>query len=229
MIKENTMNLVLLGPPGAGKGTQAKMLTTRFNLPQISTGEILRASVKEQTPLGIKAKELMDMGALVSDEIVIGIVEERLTKSDCEKGFILDGFPRTIKQAEELKKMLLVRSKAIDHVISVEVDKEELLARITGRLTCHGCGKGFNLIFDPPASGDKCDGCGGELYQRDDDKEETMRMRLDVYEQQTAPLAAYYAEDSLLRTINGSGTIESIQRKLLDILGTGQSEYAEKN
>ena len=219
MIKENTMNLVLLGPPGAGKGTQAKMLTTRFNLPQISTGEILRASVKEQTPLGIKAKELMDMGALVSDEIVIGIIEERLANTDCEKGFILDGFPRTIKQAEELKKMLLVRGKAIDHVISVEVDKEELLARITGRLTCHGCGKGFNLIFDPPASGDKCDGCGGELYQRDDDKEETMRMRLDVYEQQTAPLAAYYAEDSLLRTINGSGTIDGIQRKLLSIIG----------
>ena len=147
MTKESRLNLVLLGPPGAGKGTQAKMLTTRFNIPQISTGEILRASVKEQTPLGIKAKELMDMGALVSDEIVIGIIEERLDKSDCEKGFILDGFPRTINQADELKKLLLVRGKAIDHVISVEVDKEELLARITGRLTCRSCGKGFHGIL----------------------------------------------------------------------------------
>lgn len=218
MTTEGTLNLVLLGPPGAGKGTQAKMLTTCFNLPHISTGEILRAAVKEQTPLGIIAKELMDMGALVSDEIVIGIVEERLTKSDCEKGFILDGFPRTLHQAVELKKILLVRGKAIDHVISVEVDKEELLARITGRLSCHSCGKGFNQNFDPSASGDKCDGCGGELYQRDDDNEDSMRMRLDVYEQQTAPLVAYYADDSLLRTINGSGTIEGIQRNLLDIL-----------
>lgn len=224
MIKTNTINILLLGPPGAGKGTQAKILTTRFNLPQISTGEILRAAVKEQTPLGIKAKELMDMGALVSDEIVIGIIEERLAKPDCEKGFILDGFPRTIKQADALKKMLLVRGKAIDHVISIEVGKEELLERITGRLTCYSCGKGFHVIFDPPKTGNRCDDCCGELYQRADDKEETMRNRLDVYELQTAPLAAYYAEDSLLRTINGSGPIEGIQQKFLDILGN-RSEW----
>lgn len=224
MTKECTVNLVLLGPPGAGKGTQAKMLTSRFNIPQISTGEILRTAVKDQTPLGIKAKELMDMGALVSDEIVIGIVEERLARSDCEKGFILDGFPRTIPQADELKKLLRVRGKAIDHVISVEVDREELLARITGRLTCRGCGKGFHKVFDPPKAGDRCDGCGGELYQRDDDKEETMRNRLDVYERQTAPLAAYYGEESLLRTINGSGSIDDIQRKLLTTLGLESKE-----
>jgi adenylate kinase len=219
MFKQNTLNLVLLGPPGAGKGTQAKMLASRFNLPQISTGEILRTAVKDQTPMGIKAKELMDSGALVSDEIVIGIVKERLAKSDCEKGFILDGFPRTINQADELKKMLQVRGKHIDHVISVEVDREELLARITGRLTCRSCGNGFHVIFDPPKVIGSCDGCGGELYQRNDDKEVTMRMRLDVYEQQTAPLAAYYAGESLLRRIIGSGLIDEIQRKILTILG----------
>ena len=219
MTKESRLNLVLLGPPGAGKGTQAKMLTSRFNIPQISTGEILRTAVKDQTPLGIKAKELMDTGSLVSDEIVIGIVEERLARSDCEKGFILDGFPRTIPQADELRKLLRVRGKEIDHVIFVEVDREELLARITGRLTCRGCGRGFHKVFDPSEAGDSCDGCGGELYQRDDDKEETMRNRLEVYELQTAPLAAYYAQESLLRTISGSGSIDDIQRKLLSTLG----------
>lgn len=218
MTTERTLNLVLLGPPGAGKGTQAKMLTTRFNLPQISTGEILRAAVKEQTPLGIKAKELMDSGALVSDEIVIGIVEERLAKSDCEKGFILDGFPRTINQADELKKLLKSRGKEINHVISVEVDREELLARITGRLTCRSCGNGFHMIYNPPKAGGNCDGCGGELYQRNDDIEETMRKRLYIYEQQTAPLAAYYAEESLLRKINGSGAIDDIQQEFLAII-----------
>ena len=218
MTKESRLNLILLGPPGAGKGTQAKMLTSRFNIPQISTGEILRTAVKDQTPLGIKAKELMDAGALVSDEIVIGIVEERLDRTDCEKGFILDGFPRTIHQADELKKMLQAHGKNIDHVISVEVDKEELLARITGRLTCRSCGNGFHMVFSPPIAGDRCDGCGGELYQRDDDKEEPMRKRLDVYEQQTAPLAAYYAEEILLRRINGSGAIDDIQREFLTIL-----------
>lgn len=226
-MKESTLNLVLLGPPGAGKGTQAKMLTNRYNLPQVSTGEILRAAVKEHTPLGIKAEELMNKGALVSDEIVIGIVAQRLAESDCDKGFILDGFPRTIGQADELKRMLLARGKAIDHVISIDVDKEELLARITGRLTCRGCGRGFHAVFDPPGIADSCDGCGGELYQRDDDKEETMRRRLDVYEQQTAPLVAYYAGASLLRPIDGSGPIDDIQRKLVTILGSRAESGAE--
>jgi adenylate kinase len=214
-------NLVLIGPPGAGKGTQAKMLIKRFGIPQISTGEILRAAVKEKTPLGLQAKALMDRGELVTDEIAVGIVEQRLTKPDCDQGFILDGFPRTIKQADELKKMLQIRGKAIDHAISIDVDKEELLARITGRLTCRGCGKGFHEVFDPPRAGGRCDDCSGELYQRDDDREETMRNRLDVYERQTAPLVFYYAAECLLRTVDGSGSIDDIQRKLLDILGTG--------
>src|SRR6266540_2779885 len=212
------MNVILLGPPGAGKGTQAKILTKRYDIPQISTGDILRAAVKDQTPMGIKAKEFMDSGALVSDEVVVGIVQERLGKADCATGFILDGFPRTVSQADALKQMLNAAGKTIDHVFSISVDKEELLGRITGRRTCKNCGKGFHITFDPPMEAGICDECGGELYQRDDDREETMRNRLDVYEAQTAPLIAYYGKESLLRTINGIGSIDEIQRNLLNFL-----------
>ncbi|HLO26692.1 MAG TPA: adenylate kinase [Geobacteraceae bacterium] len=216
------MNLILLGPPGAGKGTQAKILTKKYDIPQISTGDILRAAIKDQTPMGIKAKSFMDSGALVSDEVVVGIVEERLAKPDCRNGFILDGFPRTVVQADALKKMLNMLGKSIDHVVSIEVDKEELLERITGRRTCRNCGKGYHVRFDPPRVDGTCDECGGELYQRDDDREETMRKRLDVYENQTAPLIAYYAQESLLRSIQGIGSIEEIQRSVLQVLEGSQ-------
>lgn len=209
------MNLILLGPPGAGKGTQAKKLTKKYDIPQISTGDILRAAVKDQTPMGVKAKGFMDNGALVPDEVVVGIVEERLSKPDCVNGFILDGFPRTVVQADALKLMLGAHGKSIEHVISIEVGKEELLARITGRRTCRACGKGYHVAFDPPKLAGRCDECGGELYQRDDDSEETMRKRLDVYEQQTAPLMAYYSKDSLLRSIYGLGSMEDIQQKIV--------------
>lgn len=212
------MNLILLGPPGAGKGTQAKILTKRFAIPQISTGDILRSAVKDQTAMGRKAKSYMDSGVLVPDEVVVGIVEERLAKSDCASGFILDGFPRTVAQADALKQMLSGLGKFIEHVISIEVDKEELLGRITGRRTCRSCGKGYHVVFDPPKINDKCDDCSGELYQRDDDREETMRKRLSVYEEQTAPLIAYYAHESLLRTIKGIGSIEDIQHSILNII-----------
>jgi len=212
------MNLILLGPPGAGKGTQAKILTKKYAIPQVSTGDILRVAVAEQTPMGIKAKEFMDRGALVSDEVVVGIVEERLAKPDCASGFILDGFPRTVKQADALKQMLEALNKSIDHVISICVEKDELLERVNGRRTCRSCGKGFHVAFDPPKVSGVCDECNGELYQRDDDSEDTMRKRLGVYEEQTTPLIAYYAQQSLLRTIYGIGSIEEIQRKLLDIL-----------
>jgi adenylate kinase len=212
------MNLILLGPPGAGKGTQAKILSKKFAIPQISTGDILRAAVKEQTPMGGKARCYMDAGTLVPDEVVVGIVEERLAKPDCSSGFILDGFPRTVVQADALKRMLLDSGRTIEHVISIVIDKEELLGRITGRRTCRICGKGFHITFDPPKLDGKCDDCGGELYQRDDDSEETMRKRLEVYQQQTAPLIAYYAHETLLRTINGTGTIESIQQEILSCL-----------
>jgi len=220
MRNAKTLNLILLGPPGAGKGTQAKMLTARYQLPQISTGDILRTAVQERTPLGIEAKALMDAGGLVHDEIVIGIVEARLTHADCDRGFILDGFPRTTRQADELKRLLQARGKEIDHVISIEVDKEELLSRITGRLTCRHCGRGFHVVFDPPKVASICDRCAGELYQRPDDTESTMRKRLDVYAEQTAPLADYYEEESLLRRINGSGPIEAIQQTLHTLLGS---------
>jgi len=209
------MNLILLGPPGAGKGTQAKILTKKYEIPQISTGDMLRLAVNEQTPMGIKAKEFMDAGALVTDEVVVGIVEERLAKTDCVNGFILDGFPRTVKQADALKHMLQSFGKSVDHVISIAVDQEELLGRISGRRTCRNCGRGFHLLFDPPRTAGKCDECGGELYQRDDDSAETMRKRLAVYEEQTAPLISYYAKESLLRTIDGIGSIENIQQSLL--------------
>jgi adenylate kinase len=209
------MNLILLGPPGAGKGTQAKNLTKKFGIPQISTGEILRGAVKAQTPMGIKAKGCMDSGALVPDEVVIGIVEERLAMPDCSNGFILDGFPRTVGQADALKKTLAGLHKIIEHVISIVVDNEELLGRITGRRTCRLCGKGYNLAFDPPKQNGRCDECGGELFQRDDDSEMTMRKRLDVYEQQTAPLIDYYAHELLLRTVSGTGSIEDIQQNIL--------------
>lgn len=213
------MNLILLGPPGAGKGTQAKILTQKFNIPQISTGDILRCAVKDQTPMGLKAKSFMDIGALVPDEVVVGIVEERLRKPDCAFGFILDGFPRTVPQADALKEMLGAFGKKIEHVISIGVDKEELLGRITGRRTCRSCGKGYHVVFSPSKVDGTCDDCGGELYQRDDDSEATMRNRLDVYEQQTAPLITYYAQESLLRPIQGLGSIEDIQQRVLSVLG----------
>jgi adenylate kinase len=215
------MNLVLLGPPGAGKGTQAKLLIKKFGIPQVSTGDILRAAVKEQTPMGLKAKAFMDDGALVPDEVVVGIVSERLIKPDCKEGFILDGFPRTVGQADALKVMLAGLGKEIEHVVSITVDKEELLRRVTGRRTCKGCGKGYHIEFEAPQLQGRCDECGGDLVQRDDDREETMRKRLDVYEQQTEPLIDYYRSAKLLRTVSGIGSIEDIQRDIVSIVQGG--------
>lgn len=212
------MNLILLGPPGAGKGTQAKLLIKKYGIPQISTGDILRAAVKDQTPMGVKAKGFMDAGALVPDEVVVGIISERLNLSDCANGFILDGFPRTVAQADALAKVLSGLGRSIDHVVSIVVDKEELLGRITGRRTCRNCGKGFHISFDPPKTPGICDECSGELYQRDDDREDTMRKRLEVYEQQTSPLVEYYKKESLLRPVQGVGSIEEIQQSVLSIL-----------
>jgi adenylate kinase len=212
------MNLILLGPPGAGKGTQAKFLVKAFNIPQVSTGDILRGAVKEQSPMGIKAKGFMDAGALVPDEVVVGIVRERLALPDCANGFILDGFPRTLAQADSLKGTLGEMGKNIEHVVSIVVDNEELLQRITGRRTCRSCGRGFHVAFDPPKREGVCDECGGELYQRDDDSEATMRKRLDVYDRQTAPLIAYYEKESLLRTVRGTGSIEDIQKKIMEVI-----------
>jgi adenylate kinase len=213
------MNLILLGPPGAGKGTQAKILVRQFGIPQISTGDILREAVKAMTPMGARAKEFMDRGALVPDEVVIGIVRDRFAQPDCGAGFILDGFPRTVAQADELSKMLASLGRSIDHVISVSVPREELLRRMTGRRTCRSCGRGYHLLFDPPKSTGRCDECSGELYQREDDSEATILRRLDVYESQTAPLIDYYASAALLRCVAGVGTIEEIQSRVLAAVG----------
>ncbi|ACH37975.1 adenylate kinase [Citrifermentans bemidjiense Bem] len=209
------MNLILLGPPGVGKGTQAKLLIDRFGIPQISTGDILRAAVKELTPMGAKAKGYMDSGALVPDEVVIGIVEERLAQADCQKGFILDGFPRTVPQADALGQVLSGMGKSIDHVVSLSVDKGELLKRLTGRRACANCGAGYHVDFAPSKVAGVCDACSGQLVQREDDKEETILNRLAVYEAQTAPLIAYYQAAGLLRSVDGLGTVEGVQSGIL--------------
>lgn len=212
------MNLILLGPPGAGKGTQAKMMIDTYHIPQISTGDILRAALKERTPLGLKAKEYMDKGLLVPDAVVIDIIRDRLKEPDCQKGYILDGFPRTVAQALALDKVLADMQSAIDHVISIEVDKGELVKRLTGRRTCRQCGRGFHVIFDPPVNKDLCDKCQGELYQRDDDNEDTVRNRLDVYDSQTFPLIQYYKEKNLIRSIDGQGGIQQIFDRIAKVL-----------
>lgn len=209
------MKLILLGPPGAGKGTQAKMLTERFDIPQISTGDILRAAVKDRTPMGVKAKSFMDAGGLVPDDVVIGIVRERLQNQDCAAGFILDGFPRTVAQADALKETLHSLGKDLDAVISLEVDTEALVERLTGRRTCRECGQGYHIKFDPPREAGRCDACGGELFQRDDDSEETIRKRLEVYHAQTSPLVAYYRNEDLLLPVDGMQEIGTVQEKIL--------------
>jgi adenylate kinase len=212
------MNIILLGPPGAGKGTQAKMMIEKYRIPQISTGDMLRAALKERTPLGLKAKEYMDKGALVPDEVVIGLIQERLKEPDCGHGYILDGFPRTVAQAEALDKVLVGLGSKIDHVISIEVDKNDLLKRLTGRRTCRQCGAMYHVIFTPSINKDLCDKCQGELYQRDDDNEDTVRNRLEVYDAQTFPLIQYYQQKGLVRKIEGVGSIQQIFENIIKTL-----------
>jgi len=208
------VNLILFGPPGAGKGTQAQFLVETYGIPQISTGDMLRAAVKAGTPLGVKAQEIMIQGGLVSDDIVLGIVAERLAQDDCAAGFVLDGFPRTIPQADALSVILKQVGRAIDHVISLEVDGEEIVKRLSGRRSCSSCGKGYHLVFDPPLRAGVCDVCGSGLVQRADDQEETVRNRLLVYEQQTAPLKDYYRSRQVLCSIPGIGSIVEIQQRI---------------
>jgi len=214
------MNLIFLGPPGAGKGTQAQMIVERYHIPQVSTGDILRKAVKEGTPLGKKTKAFMDQGQLVPDEVVIGMIDERLRTSDCNSGFILDGFPRTIAQAEALQSILTKMGKSIDHVINIEVDTEELVRRLTGRRTCKNCGAMFHILFHPPKVEGICDRCGGTLYQREDDKEKTIRIRLNEYQRQTAPLIQYYQLKKYLRSIQGVGGQEEIFEGIVRLLNT---------
>ena len=212
------MNLILLGGPGAGKGTQAKKLIDEFKIPQISTGDMLRAALAEKTELGLKAKEYMDKGALVPDSVVIGLVEQRLAKPDCESGYILDGFPRTVPQAEALDQVLNQLGQEIDHVLSIDVDNDELVTRLSGRSTCRSCGAMYHVMFSPPKKEGVCDKCRGELYQRDDDNETTVRNRLKVYEEQTAPLISFYEKKGLLREVEGTGSIDDIYSRLKSVI-----------
>lgn len=214
------MRLILLGPPGAGKGTQAKRLVEKYKIPQISTGDMLRAALKAGTKLGLEAKTYMDAGKLVPDSVVIGLIEERIKEADCAGGFMLDGFPRTVPQADALKGVLDKMGLKLDHVISIEVDNEELLGRLTGRRTCRNsaCGAGYHVMFDPPKTEGVCDKCGTELYQRDDDKEDTIRNRLKVYADQTEPLISYYKAAGLVRTIPGTGSIDEIFSRITNVL-----------
>lgn len=215
------MRIVLLGGPGSGKGTQAKKLTERYGIPQISTGDMFRAAVREGTPMGQKAKTYMDKGELVPDDVVVGVVEERLSKPDLDKGYMLDGFPRTLPQAEALDKITEAQGKPLDHAILVEVPDEELMKRLTGRRTCTNpdCGKMYHVMFNPPKKEGVCDACGSELYQRDDDSEATIRERLNVYHEQTAPLIDYYEKKGILRRVEGVGDIDDIFGQIVKILG----------
>ncbi len=212
------MNVILLGPPGGGKGTQAKRIVEKYGIPHIATGDILRDAVAKGTELGKKAKEYMDRGELVPDEIVIGIVKERLKQPDCEKGFLLDGFPRTIKQAEALDEMLKELGKKIDAVIYIDVPEEEVVKRIAYRRVCRNCGAVYNLIYSPPKEDNKCDKCGGELYQRDDDREEVVRQRFKVYMENTAPLIEYYERRGILYRVDGTKSIDEVWQQIDGIL-----------
>lgn len=212
------MNIVLFGPPGAGKGTQAQFLVEKYSLPQISTGDMLRAAVRAETSLGLKAKAVMESGGLVSDELVLGVVGDRLLMSDCDAGFILDGFPRTIAQADSLALLLADLGKSIDCVISLEVDNSELVARLSGRRSCPVCGRGYHVVNAPSRLDGVCDECGSALVQRDDDCEDTVLNRLEVYQLQTSPLKAYYKNAGLLRSIDGSLPIAEIQKMIEMVL-----------
>ncbi|MEJ2182532.1 MAG: adenylate kinase [Nitrospirota bacterium] len=213
------MRLVLLGAPGAGKGTQAKKLIEKYGIPQISTGDLLRKAVADGTSLGKEAKAYMDKGELVPDSVVLGMVKERLDQPDAREGFILDGFPRNTAQAKALDEMLGGMGMPLDGAISVDVPSGDLMKRLTGRRTCKQCGQMYNVYFNPPRKEGVCDNCGGELFQRDDDREETIRKRLEVYEAQTAPLAEYYKDKGILKSVDGTGSIEEIFERMTAAVG----------
>ena len=212
------MRLILLGPPGAGKGTQAKMLKEKLQVPQISTGDILRQAVKDKTELGARAKIVMDVGQLVPDDIVIDLIKERIQLEDCKFGFILDGFPRNIIQAEKLSETLQDMNLIIDHVIDLEVDEGEVVERLTGRSTCSECGVMFHHISRPPKVMGICDGCGGKLAQRPDDNRETIEERLKVYLESTAPLKEFYSKQGSLKSVEAKGSVEEIFFRVCEMI-----------
>jgi len=213
------MRLVLLGPPGAGKGTQAQEISRRLEIPHISTGDMFRAAIRSGTELGRKAKEYLEAGQLVPDEVTIGLVKDRLSRRDCEGGFLLDGFPRTVPQAQALDDWLEERGLKLDAVLDIEAPREVLLVRLTGRRICSSCGATYHVVYNPPQKPGRCDICGGELVQRQDDREDTVRERLEVYDRQTAPLKKYYQERGVLHEINGNQEIGQVLREIGRVLG----------
>ncbi|AQL55564.1 adenylate kinase [Abyssicoccus albus] len=212
------MNIILMGLPGAGKGTQAELITEKYPIPHISTGDMFRKAMKDETPLGAKAKSFMDKGELVPDEVTIGIVRDRLNESDASKGFLLDGFPRTVEQAEALNEIMKDMSSKIDAVIYINVAQEELLTRLTGRRICKTCGKAYHLVFNPPKVEGVCDNDGTKLYQREDDNPETVQNRLDVNIKQTKPLLDFYDAQGVLKEVNGEGDIDDVFNEIQSIL-----------
>jgi adenylate kinase len=212
------VRLVLVGPPGAGKGTQAQFIASHFAIPKISTGEIFRANVSEGTELGLEARKYMDAGDLVPDEVTIAMVKDRLGHDDARTGFLLDGFPRTVRQAEVLDDLLDPMSAPLDVVLELVVDDDEVVRRLSGRRTCHQCGHVWHLDFDPPGTEGICDRCGGELFQRDDDSEDTIRHRLEVYADQTSPLIGYYGDKGLLRGVDATGPVEDVTERAINAL-----------
>ncbi len=212
------MNLIMLGPPGAGKGTQAALLAERLSVPHVASGDLFREALNAETELGLMAKSFMDRGDLVPDEITIAMIRERLLEADCEKGIILDGFPRTIEQGEALGELLAAQGRVIDAALLIDAPEDELVKRLSSRRTCRSCQAVYNLISNPPNEEGRCDACGGELYQRSDDEPDTVRNRIRVYWEQTSPLIDYYQDKGLLITIESEGGIEHVQRKILKAL-----------
>lgn len=213
------MRIVLLGPPGSGKGTQAKYIVEKFDIAHISTGEIFRQNIKDKTPLGLKAKEYIDKGLLVPDDMTIAIFKARIKQDDCKNGFLVDGFPRTVAQADALLKELDLADAAIDHVINIAVNLDKLIARLTGRRVCTHCNMNYNILLNPPKIEGICDDCGGTLMQREDDSIQTVNNRLSVYANQTEPLIEYYEKLNLLRNINGEQNIEMVFNDICNMLG----------
>jgi adenylate kinase len=212
------VRVILLGPPGAGKGTQAGNIAEAYDIPHISTGDILRANVREGTALGLEAKRFMDAGDLVPDDVIIGMVGDRLAQPDAAKGFLFDGFPRTVPQAEALEALLQQREQPLDVVLRLAVDEDEVVSRLTGRRTCTGCGAVFHVTHQPPATEGVCDACGGELVQRDDDREDVVRNRLEVYRRSTEPLEEFYWNRGLLRDVEAVGTVAEVGERAAAVL-----------
>lgn len=212
------MNLVFLGAPGAGKGTQANKVQELFGIPKISTGDMLRAARVQKTALGLQAETYMNAGKLVPDELVIALIAERLSQADCKKGYILDGFPRTVAQAKALKSNLEKQADKIDLVVNIVVDEESLVKRLTGRRQCEKCQQGYHLEFASPKTAGICDKCGGKLFQREDDQEATIRARLNVYREQTAPLVDFYTNENVLKVVNGDEAVENVFKAIVKIV-----------